>query len=123
MSIRIVGHGKGYDTQILDAETGQDLTNLPHVSSVSLSCDKAPSAQLICWLPQVDVIVQEATVLQRCPHCGHEQIRKIHGASDLQALGHIDMEPVNRRLVVNARNLDNAFLDLNQLQPGSEDSL
>jgi len=123
MPIRIVGHGKGYDTQILDADTGQDLTSLLHVSSVTLSCTEAPSAQLTVWFPQVDVVVQEATVLQRCPYCGHERISKIRGASDLQALGHIDMEPVNRRLVVKAHDLDNAFLDLNQLQPGSEDSL
>lgn len=94
MPIRIVGHGKGYDTQILDADTGRDLTSLLHVSSVTLSCTEAPSAQLTAWFPQVDVVVQESTVLQRCPYCGHERISKIHGASDLQVPGHIDLEQI-----------------------------
>lgn len=113
MAIRIVGQGKGYDTRVLDAETGRDLTNLLQVSSVTLNCTEAPSAQLTAWSPQVDVIVQDATVLERCPHCGHERIRKIHGASDL--------EPVNRRLLISKSGLDNAFLDLAQIPPASED--
>jgi hypothetical protein len=83
MPIRIIGHGKGYATQILDDETGQDLTKLLHVSAVTLACDKVPTAQLTALLPRVDVVIQEATLLQRCPYCGHERISKIHGASDL----------------------------------------
>jgi DNA-directed RNA polymerase subunit RPC12/RpoP len=115
MPIRIVGHGKGYDTHILDAETGQDLTHLLHVSSVTLNCTEVPTAQLTALLPQVDVVVQEATLLQRCPYCGHERISKIHSASDL--------EPVNRRLLVKTHDLDNAFLDLTQVQPGFEEGV
>lgn len=85
MPIRIVCNGEGYTTRIFD-EAGQDITRLLQVSSITLACDQVPTAHLTALFPRVDIVVQEATLLQRCPYCGHERISKMHSAHDLDLL-------------------------------------
>lgn len=74
MKIRIVStDGTGYNTRILDAATGTDLSGL-HVTDIHISIQDANTATLQTFLPDLD-IVADAVIIYRgtCPHCGYSE--------------------------------------------------
>ncbi|HEX7733754.1 MAG TPA: hypothetical protein VF458_02790 [Ktedonobacteraceae bacterium] len=87
MAIRIVNHtGIPHNTKVLDAESGEDLTNVMRIQSVSLTLEAGkdlPEATLTVHAPQIDITLQESTFQRVCPYCGHKDERTIHSIKDL----------------------------------------
>jgi hypothetical protein len=77
MRVKITSDGESAfvpHTNVVDASTG---VQIPRVTSVDIriACEKSvPRAVVTVLAPMVDVVA-EASIVERCPHCGHERPR------------------------------------------------
>lgn len=70
--VRIVnnGSGKPFDTKVMNAETGEEITSV-FKAELTFEASSAPTAVLHMWMPLVDVTL-DATAIHYCPLCRRE---------------------------------------------------
>lgn len=87
MALRIVNEvGVGYQTKVLDAETGEDLTSRLSIADISLriKVNEPITADIMAYPQKIDITMEEAQIRRVCPYCGHETEETIRSADDVK---------------------------------------
>jgi hypothetical protein len=73
--IRIVNTtGNSNGTKVLDAETGADLTQELQITAVHIEVGELVTAQVTCYVAEVDVVAEVEETDRRCCTCKHSEL-------------------------------------------------
>ena len=81
--IKITSEGNSSTTRIVDLDSGVDISD--RVMGLEWKCGAGELARatVVLLIPHLDAVIEDATLIERCPHCGHERAGAAGSAGSL----------------------------------------